>query len=30
MKELLHRRRAPVVAVTPIVGGRALKGSAAR
>jgi LPPG:FO 2-phospho-L-lactate transferase len=30
MKELLHRRRAPVVAVTPIVGGRALKGSAGK
>src|SRR5919201_4096823 len=29
MKELL-RRRAPVIAVTPIVGGRALKGSAAK
>ena len=30
MKELLRRPRAPVVAVTPIVGGRALKGSAAK
>jgi LPPG:FO 2-phospho-L-lactate transferase len=30
MKELLRRRRAPVIAVTPIVGGRALKGSAAK
>ena len=30
MKELLRRRRAPVVAVTPIVGGRALKGSAGK
>jgi LPPG:FO 2-phospho-L-lactate transferase len=30
MKELLRRRRAPVIAVTPIVGGRALKGSAGK
>jgi LPPG:FO 2-phospho-L-lactate transferase len=30
MKELLKQRRAPVVAVTPIVGGRALKGSAGK
>lgn len=30
MKELLRRRQAPVIAVTPIVGGRALKGSAAK
>src|SRR5438034_1558761 len=30
MKELLRRRRAPVIAVTPIIGGRALKGSAAK
>ena len=30
MKELLRKSRAPVVAVTPIVGGRALKGSAAK
>jgi LPPG:FO 2-phospho-L-lactate transferase len=30
MKELLRRRGAPVVAVTPIIGGRALKGSAAK
>src|SRR2546421_469797 len=30
MKELLRKRRAPVIAVTPIVGGRALKGSAAK
>jgi LPPG:FO 2-phospho-L-lactate transferase len=30
MKELLKKSRAPVVAVTPIVGGRALKGSAAK
>jgi len=30
MKDLLRRRRAPVVAVTPIVGGRALKGSAGK
>jgi LPPG:FO 2-phospho-L-lactate transferase len=30
MKELLRRRRAPVIAVTPIMGGRALKGSAAK
>src|SRR5260221_13085868 len=29
MKELLRKRRAPVIAVTPIIGGRALKGSAA-
>jgi len=30
MRELLRRRGVPVVAVTPIVGGRALKGSAAK
>ena len=30
MKELLLRRGAPVVAVTPIVGGKALKGSAGK
>jgi LPPG:FO 2-phospho-L-lactate transferase len=30
MKDLLRRRGVPVVAVTPIVGGRALKGSAAK
>src|SRR3954469_24013442 len=30
MKELLKERRVPVVAVTPIVGGRALKGSAGK
>jgi LPPG:FO 2-phospho-L-lactate transferase len=30
MKELLRKRRAPVIAVTPIVGGRALKGSAGK
>jgi LPPG:FO 2-phospho-L-lactate transferase len=30
MKELLHKRRVPVVAVTPLVGGRALKGSAGK
>src|ERR1051326_2443141 len=30
MKELLHKRGVPVIAVTPIVGGRALKGSAAK
>jgi LPPG:FO 2-phospho-L-lactate transferase len=30
MKELLKQRRVPVVAVTPIVGGRALKGSAGK
>ncbi|HEX9555463.1 MAG TPA: 2-phospho-L-lactate transferase CofD family protein, partial [Reyranella sp.] len=30
MKDLLRRRRAPVIAVTPIIGGRALKGSAAK
>src|SRR3954468_22706240 len=30
MRELLRKRGAPVVAVTPIVGGRALKGSAGK
>jgi len=30
MKALLRKRRAPVIAVTPIIGGRALKGSAAK
>ena len=30
MKDLLKQRRVPVVAVTPIVGGRALKGSAGK
>jgi len=30
MKELLRKRGAPVVAVTPIVGGKALKGSAGK
>jgi LPPG:FO 2-phospho-L-lactate transferase len=30
MRELLRRRRAPVIAVTPIVGGKALKGSAGK
>jgi LPPG:FO 2-phospho-L-lactate transferase len=30
MKELLRKRGAPVIAVTPIVGGRALKGSAGK
>jgi LPPG:FO 2-phospho-L-lactate transferase len=30
MRELLRKRGAPVVAVTPIVGGKALKGSAAK
>src|SRR3954462_7165849 len=30
MKELLRKRRAPLVAVTPIVGGRALMGSAGK
>jgi LPPG:FO 2-phospho-L-lactate transferase len=30
MRELMRRRRAPVIAVTPIVGGRALKGSAGK
>jgi LPPG:FO 2-phospho-L-lactate transferase len=30
MKELLRQRRVPVIAVTPIVGGRALKGSAGK
>lgn len=30
MKELIKKRGAPVVAVTPIVGGKALKGSAAK
>ena len=30
MKELLKQRRVPIVAITPIVGGRALKGSAAK
>jgi len=30
MKQLLRRRRTPVIAVTPIIGGRALKGSAGK
>ena len=30
MRELLRKRRAPVVAVTPIIGGKALKGSAGK
>jgi LPPG:FO 2-phospho-L-lactate transferase len=30
MRELIRKRHAPVIAVTPIVGGRALKGSAAK
>ena len=30
MKEVLKQRRVPIVAVTPIVGGRALKGSAGK
>ncbi len=30
MRELMRKRRAPVIAVTPIVGGRALNGSAAK
>ena len=30
MKEMLQKRRVPMVAITPIVGGRALKGSAAK
>jgi LPPG:FO 2-phospho-L-lactate transferase len=30
MKDVLRQRRVPIVAVTPIVGGRALKGSAAK
>lgn len=30
MRELLRKRHAPVIAVTPIVGGRALRGSAAK
>jgi LPPG:FO 2-phospho-L-lactate transferase len=30
MKDLLKQRRVPVVAVTPIIGGRALKGSAGK
>jgi LPPG:FO 2-phospho-L-lactate transferase len=30
MRELLHRTRAPKIAVSPIVGGRALKGPAAK
>ena len=30
MKALLRRRGVPVVAVTPIIGGRALKGSAGK
>jgi len=30
MRELLRRRSAPVIAVTPIVGGKALKGSAGK
>src|SRR5258707_15072863 len=30
MRELMRKRNAPVIAVTPIVGGRALKGSAGK
>ena len=30
MRELVRKRKAPVIAVTPIVGGRALKGSAGK
>ena len=30
MRELLRKRRAPVIAVTPIIGGRALKGTAGK
>ncbi len=30
MKELLRKRGAPVIAVTPILGGKALKGSAGK
>ena len=30
MKELLRKRGAPIIAVTPIIGGKALKGSAAK
>jgi LPPG:FO 2-phospho-L-lactate transferase len=30
MRELLRKRNAPVIAVTPIIGGRALKGSAGK
>ena len=30
MRELLRKRKAPVIAVTPIVGGKALKGSAGK
>jgi len=30
MRELLRKRRAPVIAVTPIVGGKALRGSAGK
>jgi LPPG:FO 2-phospho-L-lactate transferase len=30
MRELLRRRRAPIIAVSPIVGGRALRGSAGK
>jgi len=30
MRELIRRRGAPVVAVTPVVGGKALKGSAGK
>ena len=30
MRELLRKRGAPVIAITPIVGGRALKGSAGK
>jgi LPPG:FO 2-phospho-L-lactate transferase len=30
MKELLRRRRAPIIAVSPIVGGKALQGSAGK
>jgi LPPG:FO 2-phospho-L-lactate transferase len=30
MRELMRKRRAPVIAVTPIIGGRALKGSAGK
>src|SRR2546422_10650278 len=30
MRELIRRRGAPVIAVTPVVGGKALKGSAGK
>jgi LPPG:FO 2-phospho-L-lactate transferase len=30
MRELMRKRRAPVIAMTPIIGGRALKGSAGK